>query len=340
MKMIMAAATFLSIVFGCSESDPPSPTAAPIDSQVIDTSLFNEKALNSTPRIVDCVMQDGSTTRCTEIVVGHIPDGLNVGPFCPTTLDYEGGIWDWDGESPGLYRLNRQFFEFLATLGFQFADDDGKINIADPNAGPPGNGNSCLEASPDTSVTITLLIPLAPSIADQPTSIGTVSAVGIGVDGVPIFGDAPSVLQTGGLPALDNCGGHWDPGGWFHWHATATDVEASFAYSGVSADCNLEQSSSDLFGYAFDGFPMYGHTDSGGTMPQDLDSCGGHTGITHDYPDGVYHYHAPLDFPNLPPCLVGKLAQDLIMTTAASGVGSGGRPPGGPPPGGSPPQGE
>ena len=93
------------------------------------------------------------------------------------------------------------------------------------------------------------------------------------------------------------------------------------AYSGVSADCNLQQSSSDLFGYAFDGFPMYGHTDSGGTMPQDLIPCGGHTGVTHDYPDGVYHYHAPLDFPNLPPCWPEACSGDLITTTAASGVG-------------------
>ena len=43
MKIIVATAMFLSIVYGCSESDPPSPTAATIDSQVIDTSLFNEK---------------------------------------------------------------------------------------------------------------------------------------------------------------------------------------------------------------------------------------------------------------------------------------------------------
>ena len=64
----------------------------------------------------------------------------------------------------------------------------------------------------------------------------------MGIDGVPIFADAPSVLQTGHLPALDVCGGHIDPGGWYHWHATATDIESSFAFEAVDAECHLDQS--------------------------------------------------------------------------------------------------
>lgn len=83
-----------------------------------------------------------------------------------------------------------------------------------------------------------------------------VSKVGVAPDGVPVFSDAPSIQQTGHMPALDTCGGHIDPGGWYHWHATSTDIETVFAQEGVVADCALEQNSAALFGYAFDGFAV------------------------------------------------------------------------------------
>ncbi|WP_412971581.1 YHYH protein [Glaciecola sp. MF2-115] len=40
-------------------------------------------------------------------------------------------------------------------------------------------------------------------------------------------------------------------------------------------------------------------------MPTDLDVCNGHTSVTADYPNGVYHYHASLDASNLPSCISG-----------------------------------
>ena len=162
-------------------------------------------------------------------------------------------------------------------------------------------------------------------MAATPTDLGTVAQVGLGIDGVPIFADAPSVLDRGHLPALDLCGGHIDPGGWYHWHATATDIESSFEFAGVIADCHFDQSASALFGYAFDGYPMYGSADADGTLPTDLDACSGHTAITADYPEGIYHYHATLEFPNLPTCLVGTRAVDALRTNATADTGAGGR---------------
>ena len=44
---------------------------------------------------------------------------------------------------------------------------------------------------------MTALIPLQPVKAVSPRRLGTVAQVGIGVDGVPIFADAPSVLDRG-----------------------------------------------------------------------------------------------------------------------------------------------
>jgi hypothetical protein len=133
------------------------------------------------------------------------------------------------------------------------------------------------------------------------------------------------------MPALDVCGGHIDPGGWYHWHATATDIAPPLADAGIENTCALSQDSAALFAYAFDGFAIFGHSDVDGAVPSDLDACGGHIGDTSISDDAVYHYHASETFPNLPSCLVGVSAQDNFSTTAAQGIGSAQADRGGPP---------
>lgn len=285
----------------------------------VDISLFEAAETLETPEIVSCTLENGEDAQCVQLVVPYKPASLDIGPFCPTSMSEEGGIWDWDGENDGLYRLNATFFEMLQGLGFEFADTEGSIYISDPSAGRPEQVNTCLEASEDDSVVITALIPLTPQMAEKVTDLGTVAKVGMGLDGVPIFADAPSVLDTGHLPALDTCGGHVDPGGWYHWHATSTDIDTVYAHAHVDASCALEQSTSAQFGYAFDGYAMFGTEDVDGTVSTDLDACNGHIGL-----DGTYHYHATTEFPNLPPCLSGVVAQDNFSTTASNGIGANG----------------
>jgi hypothetical protein len=136
------------------------------------------------------------------------------------------------------------------------------------------------------------------------------------------------------MPALDQCGGHIDPGGWYHWHATATDINSVYASKKVGAACALQQSASAQFAYAFDGYAMYGTAESDGNAPTGLDECNGNTGRTERSPNGEYHYHASSSFPNLPACLKGVQANDNFSTTARTGIGSrnGGGGPGGPAP--------
>jgi YHYH protein len=183
----------------------------------------------------------------------------------------------------------------------------------------------------DTAVEMTILLPMTPKMDDKPTDLGTVAKVGLALDGVPIFADAPSVLKTGHMPALDTCGGHIDPGGWYHWHATSTDINSVYEEKKVAANCALQQSPSAQFAYAFDGYAMYGTADMDGTVPIDLDTCNGHIGSTARNPEGEYHYHATGDFPNLPKCLKGVQAQNNFSTTASTGIGSAGGGPGGGP---------
>ena len=322
----------LTALFVCAAQDTQSA------SSVINLDAFDSAGLVEDPEVVDCTLSDGTETECAQLVVKYLPDDFQTGPYCPETLDDVGGVWDWDGDNAGVYRLDEAFWTMLAEQGYVFYDDEGNISTADPGAGggAPGSdsgGNSCLEASEDDTVEATILIPLTPVMADSPTDLGTVAQVGVAINSIPIFADAPSVLDTGNLPALDVCGGHIDPSGWYHWHATATDIETSLEHEGVEADCHLEQSTSALFGFAFDGYPIYGSTDEDGSVPTDLDECSGHFGTTADYPEGVYHYHAGLEFPNLPTCLVGTSAEGAFSTNASGGIGAPGGGPGGRGPG-------
>lgn len=299
-----------------------------------DEASVADGALVSPSEIVDCTLENGDAAQCASYVVKYLPDDLEVGPFCPATLDDAGGIWHWDGDEAGLYRIDGDFLRMLDEKGYTFFNEDGEVYSFDIRTEGPTESNECISASFDTAVEMKVLIPANPVMADVPTSLETVSQVGIALDGVPIFGDAPSVLDTGHMPALDTCGGHIDPGGWYHWHATATDVNPIFEIEGVNAECvNVEQDPVAQFGYAFDGFAMFGPLNYDGTTPDDLDECGGHIGLTEDGGEAVYHYHSGSSFPNLPSCLVGVVAQENFSTNAAGGLGSanGGGGPGGAP---------
>lgn len=295
--------------------------AAPAEG-VLDAGKFSSKALAANPEVVDCVLESGAASRCAKLVVKYLPDDMSIGPFCPETFDDVGGIWNWDGDKPGLYRLDRAFFEMLNGMGFKFYDDDGKIHRASPVGPRPRYDHACLQVEADKTVKMTVLLPVNPVFADDVTKLGTVAKVGLALDGVPIFADAPSVQDTGHLPALDTCGGHIDPGGWYHWHADAMDIASVYDKAGVKAACALPQSTSGQFAYAFDGFPIHGSTDEGGSVPAGLDECGGHLGPTADNANPHYHYHAASTFPNLPTCLKGLVARNNFATTAKVGIGS------------------
>lgn len=288
----------------------------------IDLQRISKDALVQAPEVVDCQLENGAASKCAKFVVKHQPDNLQIGPFCPDNVKEVGGIWHWDGEKAGLYRINEAFLTMLHAQGYEFYDADGKVSITDVRTSRPAGKNSCLSASADTSVEMTVLLPLAPVKADKAANLGTVAKVGLALDGVPIFADAPSVLQTGHMPALDTCGGHIDPGGWYHWHATSTDINVVFDQQHVDAECQLEQNADALFAYAFDGYPIYGSADQGGKIPTDLDVCNGHTAPTPEHPEGVYHYHASLTFPNLPTCLRGVVAMNNFSTNAKQGIGA------------------
>jgi hypothetical protein len=297
-------------------------TQTPQTAAAVDTSLFGRDALVKPAEWVECTLSNGQASTCAKLTLKYKPDNLKIGPFCPSSLDDTGGIWNWDGERAGLYRINGEFLKMLDGLGYRFYDDAGKVFTATDLSVPPKAKHACLNVGPQQNVQMTVLLPRTPQMAAQPTSLGTVAKVGLALDGVPIFADAPSVLQTGHMPALDTCGGHIDPGGWYHWHATSTNINMLYEQKKVAAECALPQSARAQFAYAFDGFAIYGSADQDGTVPTDLDACNGHVGPTASRPRGEYHYHATSQFPNLPGCLKGVQAEGNFSTTASQGIGS------------------
>ncbi|MEO9653422.1 YHYH protein [Marinomonas sp.] len=288
----------------------------------INFSLFNKAAMVKDPKVVSCTLVNGDAAYCAKFVVKYLPEDLDIGPFCPSSLDREGGIWEWDGRKSGLYRVDGAFFQMLAEQGYTFYDEKGRVYITDFADKKSPHEHSCINVAVDKEVEITMLIPTEPVIADASSKLGVVDKVGMTLSGVPIFSDAPSVQQTGHIPVLDTCAGHVDPGGWYHYHGTATDMASVYEHEGVHAECHLAQDSSALFGYAFDGIGIYGSHDENGRLPTDLDTCHGHLGYVQGKQEKVYHYHATEDFPNLPPCLSGVVARNNFSTTAETGVGA------------------
>lgn len=340
-RRIYAAAAFL--LAGCSQHAVSNHVHTQ-SSSVIDASFISADALVNAPEAVSCQLETGASAECLKVVVKYLPDSLKIGPFCPATLEDKAGIWNWTGEHAGLYRVDGEFLRMLNDLGYRFYDDQGKVYQSDIAVAQPEHDHTCINVSVDEAVEITMLLPLNPVKADTPSRLGTVGKVGLALNGTPIFSDAPSIEHTGHMPALDPCGGHVDPGGWYHWHANSSDIDTVLHKKHVDADCGLPQSTSALFGYAFDGFPIFGSTDADGDLTSSLDDCNGHVGQMLDGPS-LYHYHTPTDFPNLPKCLVGVQAAANFLTTAQAGIGAdrqqgamrtGFDPPGGGP-GGPPP---
>ena len=279
-------------------------------------SRFVDGALTSDATIVDCTLENGSETTCHQLEVASLPDTVSTdGPYCPETVEDVGGLWVWDGDEPGLYALDSDFWALMDAQGYEFADADGNISITDPGGGAvdsSGTANSCLEATADGSYHLQVLLPTTPELLDEPTSLSTIAQIGIALDGVTIFGDAPSVADRGGLPALDACGGHIDPSGYYHWHFGAESIQTNLDEAGAAVTCEIEQDVEALIGFAFDGHAIYGPEEDR-AIPSDLDECSGHVSDTAEFGE-VYHYHLTYGSPNLPTCRVGAAAVGTLSS--------------------------
>ena len=121
--------------------------------------------------------------------------------------------------------------------------------------------------------------------------------VGVAINGVSIYGNSDSQKNDAMIydhMTHDICNGHIQKNGDYHYHGEPTK-------GCVFNDTKGQHS--PLFGYMFDGIPIYGSQGDCGIAPKDLDDCGGHVDKTFPF----YHYHLPHErkFPYLITCLRG-----------------------------------
>ena len=320
-------------------SDPTTATESTTDV----AALFADGALTEDATTVDCTLENGSETTCYQFEVDSLASTVDTdGPYCPASTADTGGIWVWDGDEPGLYGLDEDFWDLMTSQGYDFVDSSGDITITDPGAQSASSSdteNSCLEATADGSYHLQVLIPTAPEKLDTVSDLDTVGQVGLALDGVTIFADAPSVADRGGLPALDSCGGHIDPSGYYHWHFGAESIQTNLDEADIGVTCSIDQDAEALIGFAYDGYGIYGPEEDR-AIPADLDECSGHTSTTEELGE-TYHYHLTYDSPNLPGCLAGATAESKLTSPDNSeaslpggdGADGGGPGGGGPPPG-------
>lgn len=243
------------------------------------------------------------------------------------------------GTEPGTDECERIALEFQ-TLGSANPD------LADPEVDASCDGDTVvvnsntipdfpyIETSPGVprAADVEYRFPASPSFAETTTEVPALGALGVAVNGIPIFGQAEGtggdVLSLGS--GFTECGGHNGPSG-YHYH--------TFDVTG-SDDCRFtpEQAMEGhvLFGYAFDGFPIYSgifqftssyeltdeslfatdtwaaHTYVEGSG--DLDECNGRTDE-----DGNYAYYATETFPYTVGCFRGE-----PMENGGGGGGPGG----------------
>ena len=172
-------------------------------------------------------------------------------------------------------------------------------------------------------------IPLEPVLAKEPIPLGEkdsvyngitylkedprpiFGAIGVLINGVEVFGvGSPcgfsSSCPDAGAPTdyvdaveseghtVDSCAGHASPTGSYHIHS-GLGINSTEQREACRLPVDQAGEHSQLLGWMFDGFGLYGRYSLRGEVPTDLDECGGHT---HEI-DGeeIYHYHLPDQFP-------------------------------------------
>ncbi|MCB0431440.1 MAG: YHYH protein [Flavobacteriales bacterium] len=146
------------------------------------------------------------------------------------------------------------------------------------------NGNnSAFAINPNriSEQNMTYKIPRNPAVNanHEATPLG---AMGVALNGVAFYNQyaGPNNQQlTSEINSFDQYDGHPQQQGQYHYH-----VEPYYLTANSGEDA--------LLGFLLDGFPVYGPKENGQTVnDNDLDEFHGHTGVTADYPDGIYHYH-------------------------------------------------
>jgi len=142
-------------------------------------------------------------------------------------------------------------------------------------------------------------LPRSPKRASRPSCL-PMGAIGVAENGVAIF-NALDALDRDAVAheVQDNCGGHPQMSGLYHYHAIPACLTKG----------ESKRRASGLVGYALDGYPIFGPRGHGGKLlsNDELDACHGKTSKV--FYEGrwrrIYHYNATLEYPYTLGCFRG-----------------------------------
>jgi hypothetical protein len=187
-------------------------------------------------------------------------------------------------------------------------------------AGVPTESTSKAMADPSRAQSYSFKITTNPTKAatTTPANGGT---IGVMISGAALFNPYEADGSTVALMSnftvknakgedvafLDDCNGHPNPMGAYHYHGLPTCI---------TAVVDKEGGPSHILGIAFDGFPIYGDRDLDGKVitADQLDACNGITSPTPEFPEGIYHY-VLLDTPDATSsirCFSGTVDPSLV----------------------------
>ncbi len=142
------------------------------------------------------------------------------------------------------------------------------------------NNNFHLNPNRISSQNIVLRIPISPSEAGNKSATG-LGPIGVSLNGVVFYNQyaGPDQPLTNEIDSFDQYLGHPQMSGQYHYHQ-----EPTYLTSTMGSDA--------LLGWLLDGFPVYGPVENNvRVVNADLDDYHGHSHVTDEYPDGIYHYH-------------------------------------------------
>ncbi|WP_144058661.1 sulfatase-like hydrolase/transferase [Rhodopirellula sp. SWK7] len=117
-------------------------------------------------------------------------------------------------------------------------------------------------------------------------------AIGVATNGVIFFNSFDHIFETDAVWRLDRCCGHPSPQQQYHYHKYPVCVKTPWSDEG--------QAHSNVIGFAFDGFPVYGPYESKGLLAKDDTKNPLNDFNLHEDADRGPHYHVtPGEYPHI-----------------------------------------
>lgn len=257
---------------------------------------------------------DKYTTTSAKMGYAYVCNPLKGGGGAQTDGDWiHGSTWNYLNKITvdGKISWSQAFINITKTTTSRNIESNGLPTTHTTGIYPVSSSDDAyqIDRNPNTikEQDLSYSLPKNPVYSNTPTCIG--GEVGIMISGVPLFNSFDAEMRDAPAHEVqDSCDGHPQESGQYHYHGPSS--------------CFGKAKTTELIGYAYDGFPITGSyvDDNNYLTSEDLDVC---HGITSDvYVDGVltktYHYVMTVDFPYSIACYRGSEVYQVPHTQSTN----------------------